>query len=647
MKTISNLPSLAALQSGDSIALVQGSNTYKATLRQVKELFSNDPGLNRTFNYSGDVLISGRVLVTGDILGSGNAKFGKSSSNSVTIIGNLNQSGNLNISGNIQVTGGLGVSGNVNLGKDINSITQVSGNLKIVGNTYNYGDLGNVGNVKVTGNIDITGSGKFGTAGRPNTFYFNGLTTVDHTGIFNSGIKSLGLITGNDNLYIAGNIASQKILGASGDTVLGQSSTNTLTVNAASTFSAPALFQSTVNVGSNLGVVGDLRVSGDTYLGNSQNDNITLVGKTVFNRKIEVSGGIDVTGNVVISGHLLANQSGFIRSGLNVGDQLFVSGKTFLGYGINNATHIQGSGFVSGHLVVHGNLNVSGTALFPNGIQDDTQKKCMFDPQVKVGVTDGIYMDSGVGVNKIVFILKDPIDSRSVKWDTSVFEAGDIVYVSGILDSAAATNTQQNRLDKSYNGFFTVNSINDNLSNRKLLYLNPTGLPMPRPSVAGTSSGWVPYILVHYKSGWLNNISGIVPVRGKKHSNTASLNELEINSFHHQIIFNRPFSSSNYISILSCNQGTGYDPSVQGDKGNIAGRLPVSSIKTCSVSYMDTGSISSKTVFANTDHYDTNDTIISDGSTYGIWNLFDADNMFEGNYFPTMPTRVYAKFEPI
>lgn len=629
-KKISELPDLNSPSSGDYIPVVQGTNTYKARLRNIKELFSNDPGLNRFVAISGDLIVSGSVYATGDLKVSGNSQLGKSQFSLITVIGSQNNSGNLIVSGSINSTGRLAASGDVMLGKDSSSLITISGVIKSAGGVHSHGDFAVVGNSKLSGNLTVTGSGMFGTPGRSSiSHWFEGLTTVNQTGIFRSGITSLGVMSGASNLGVGGNLLVQGILGASGDAVIGQSSSNTLTVKATSIYQSPSIFQQPLNVQSNVGIQDNLRVSGNTFLGNEIQDTVYINAKTIMNGGVEVSGGILITGNTVLSGNLLANQSGFFRTGVNIGGDLFVTGRTFLGKSIDNNTHIQGSGFVSGHFTVRGGLNVSGLILAPLGIQDNTTKKCMFNPQARLGIANGMFFDSGIGVNKIKYLFyRNGHQADRVAWEntTGDFQANDIVYCSGIY-----TDTIVNHLDRyhsAYQGFFIVDSVYSNATDGGLI-LRPTGLPISPPTSSGNLVSSVPpSILCHYRSGWLNGVSGIIPFRGSSSLSSENSNYLGSDQLHHRIIFNNSFDSPDFMVTLTCNQGSG-------QKGTDWGEAVTLHNKIVNVSYFDKNLNNEKIIFAGNSIADDDPT---DGSL---------DTLTIGEFLGTSPTRVWAKFEPI
>ena len=633
-KKISQFTPSTAPTSGDILPVANfAGNSVGIRLKYIKELFQYDAGLNRSpIGMSGHLIVSGGLSVSGDFKVSGHTFIGRSASNILTITGPTQTSGSVTISGALVVTGDLTATGNsILLGNNASSNVYISGRLVSAGSSVFYGNQLASGIVSVNGTFLLSGSGIFGTpqnSSYQNTFY--GKTVFNQTGYFSSGVVYSGGMTG-DNLYIGG---VTELRGASylyDSASIGSSSTNTLSVAATTTFNAPVLFTSTQITQGDLKLAGNIVTSGTAIFGDQNTDSATFHGVLNSRNLFAAWSGIASSGGITSSGNVLVLGSGIFATGVSINGPFTTSGRNYLGANIGNTTHLQGTGYVSGSLDVRNYLGVSGNIHCGGAIYSNQVKQCMFDPQVKIGITNGMYYDSGAGVQKIRFLFyRQGNGTARVTWpDTGSFQANDIIYCSGVYTNGDPyTDLVQNKLHSAYNGFFIVDSTFANSTDGGMI-LRPTGIPISPPGSGGVSGG-TPYILCHYRSGWLRNVSGIVPIQGSTH---LSMGETEVPGssaggqrvFHHKIIFptSQPFSSSDYMALLSCNQGSG-----QNTEPSITTRL-----KIANVSYMDQNLPTEKIIYAG---------LAGSGESRYTLRHYVATE-----YFSAAPTKVWARFEEI
>lgn len=635
-KKISQLPSSQTPTSGDIVPLANSVGvTVGAKLRHLKNLFDNDAGMNDRRGISGNLAVSGALSVSGALKVSGSTNLGRNSTDVTLITGPLRQSGNSTVSGSLTVTGDISASGNSILLGRSSSIVDIRGTTSAIGSFSSQGDARVIGNFGVSNNFLLSGAGVLGTTGQSaiqHTIY--GYTIFDQTGFFKSGIVVDGNITG-ENLQIAGATELRGLTYTFNDTTIGSSASHILTIPSTLIANAASRFDAGIEARGNINVWGNFITSGTNTLGNDYTDKTDVTGPLSSRAYFMAWSGADISGNINSSGKIACLGSGIFATGVSVNGRMTVSGSSWLGNAIDKPTHINGTGYVSGAMTVIRDLGVSGDIHCAGRVFSSQVKQGFFDPQIKVGIKNGVYFDSGVGVNKIKFLFKRTnngvaSDAGTVLWNSGDFQANDVIYISGVKDTPipGVSDADQDKLNW-YNGFYNVDSLfSDSLEVG--MFLKPTGLPMSPPAVAGGShaarSGAVPYILCHYRSGWLNGISGVIPIQGM-----GNIDDLNGSSdpgtwyFHHRVIFKEDFSSSDYMTLLSCNQGSGQNTI----EGSVTARL-----KAVNVSYMDKNLPSERTIYA--------------GMAAGTGNVAHNLNNYDiGEYFGGMPTRVWVRFEEL
>ncbi|PKL72199.1 hypothetical protein CVV26_02530, partial [Candidatus Kuenenbacteria bacterium HGW-Kuenenbacteria-1] len=167
---------------------------------------------------SGDVFVKGDIIADKDIIARNN----------------------LDVIGKMTTKGQSILEGNVNIGKDL-----------FVSAQTNLNGLSTTGNVNIGGNLSINGTFSPQSIST-GSIYSGGLNVSGHS-FFNSiGVSSS---------------ASIGDLGVASSATLGNSSSNTLKVNATSTFNAPIKVNSTLNVIGNTTIGGNLDVTGVVTFG--------------------------------------------------------------------------------------------------------------------------------------------------------------------------------------------------------------------------------------------------------------------------------------------------------------------------------------------------------------------------------------------
>ena len=282
-------------------------------------------------SFGGDVSITGTLDVTSDFAVN-STKFTVASASGNTIVqGTLQVDGNTtigNASGDSHVvTGGVTfnqaiistdiTADNIKIGVDGSSeISTTSGNLILdsAGGTVNItddadvdGDLNVDGNTKVDGTLTVDGNTTIGNASGDaheftGTVTFNqAITSTDITAdsvkIGVDGATEISTVSGDlildsqgGKVHITDNAEVDGNLQVDSNTTLGDSSTDTLTVNATSTFNAAITSTDITADNIQIGVSGSSEI--DTSLGNLTIDSAT--GETIVDDNLTVSGTADI-----------------------------------------------------------------------------------------------------------------------------------------------------------------------------------------------------------------------------------------------------------------------------------------------------------------------------------------------------------------
>ena len=271
-------------------------------------------------------------------------KIGTDAANEIgTLFGNLildSAGGTVNITDNADVDGDLNVDGN----------TQIDGTLTVDGNVT----LGNAG----TDAHVVTGTVTFNQAITSTDI------TADNIKIGVDGATEISTTTGNlildsagGKVHVTDNAEIDGFLQVDGNTILGNAASDTLTVNATSTFNA-AITSTDITADSvQIGVSGASEI--DTSAGNLTLD--STGGTVIVDDNLNVTGSSIFTGQMTVNDSIIidsTNEAFIIRSSLV--DRFTVdsdNGNTF----IAGTTQIEGLTTINDNVDINGNTDVSGT----------------------------------------------------------------------------------------------------------------------------------------------------------------------------------------------------------------------------------------------------------------------------------------------
>ncbi|MEK9130154.1 MAG: hypothetical protein AAB526_02040, partial [Patescibacteria group bacterium] len=171
----------------------------------------------------------------------------------------------------------LNVAGDLNLGKDKFIIEAESGNVTTQGNIFTKKDLEVIGKATVRGDSVLESDVKIGKG-----LFVDGETKLN-------GLSITGSINVGGNLSVSGTFSPQSIS-------TGSISTSGLNVSGHS-------FLGSLGVSSSASL-GDLGVANSTTLGNSSSNTLKVNATSTFNAPVTIGSTLNVTGKTVIGGNL-------------------------------------------------------------------------------------------------------------------------------------------------------------------------------------------------------------------------------------------------------------------------------------------------------------------------------------------------------
>ena len=329
------------INSGKFTVAASSGNTYAEGTLQVDGNVTLGNAASDSHTVTGTVQFN-QALTVGERANIRNLKIGTDAANEIgTLAGNLildSTGGTVNITDNADVDGNLNVDGN----------TQIDGTLTVDGNTTIGNAAGDAHSV--TGTVqfnqpitstDITADNiKIGVDAATEISTTSGNLILDSAG---------GQVHVTDNLEVDGFILVE------GNSTLGDSDADTLTVNATSTFTAAITSEDITANNIKIGVDGTGEIS--TTAGNLTLDSAT--GETRVTDNLTVTGNLDVSQETTITDTLRvrANNEQFIIENGSGSNRFSVDTD-------NGNTIIEGEVTINDEVDINGRLDVSGVTDF-------------------------------------------------------------------------------------------------------------------------------------------------------------------------------------------------------------------------------------------------------------------------------------------
>ena len=251
-------------------------------------------------SYSGNTIFKGNISVDND--GTSPFKFNvTSNSGRIDTVGQIVTTNTTDATststGSIITSGGLGVALQLRVGgaATVTGATTLSSTLGVTGATTLSSTLGVTGATTLSSTLGVTGVTTISNT-TDSSATNNGALVVSGGAGIASQLRVGGATTLGSTLAVTGVTTLSNNLVANANTTLGDTSTDTLTVNATSTFNAPVTISGSNNlsVGGNITVTGDLTVNGTTTTVNS----VTM---TIDDKNIEL-GSVASPTNITADG---------------------------------------------------------------------------------------------------------------------------------------------------------------------------------------------------------------------------------------------------------------------------------------------------------------------------------------------------------
>ena len=356
-----------------------------------------------------NVLIGGNLQVAGNtqmnnllVNGTANFKEDVTIDKDLTVVGTLNLT-DLALSGNLQVDGNTILGSNntqiktnaisvltVNAIATFNEDVTMEKDLIVNGKIY-ITDLTLTGDLQVDGNTTI-GSNAVDTL------------TVNATTTFKNNVTILGALSLTD-LTLTGNLQ------VDGNTILGSDATDTLTVNATTTFKEDVTIEKDLLVDGkmyliDLTLTGDLIVEKNTILGSDATDTLTVNATTTFKENVTMEKDLTVNGTINLTD-------------LTLTGNLQVDGNTILGSDatdtltVNATTTFKEDVTMEKDLTVLGNLNAN---IFPLGERQEVTGN--------VTLTNGVKLIAVTSATGLLTITLPTANTSSKNYYTIMDESG-------------------------------------------------------------------------------------------------------------------------------------------------------------------------------------------------------------------------------
>ena len=341
--------------------------------------FGGDVSITGTLDVTDDFAVSnkftvdaqtGNTFAAGTFAANGNCTFGNAASDSHTINGVVQFNNELTFVKRANIR-------NLKVATDAaNEISTSSGNLILdsTGGTVNItdnadidGDLNVDGDTQIDGTLTVDGNTTIGNAAGDahsvtGTVTFNqAITSTDITAddikIGVDGATEISTTAGNlildsagGKVHVTDNAEIDGFLQVDGNTTLGDSDVDTLTVNATSTFNASITSQQITAKNVRIGVDGNGEVS--TTSGNLTIDSAS--GETIIDDNASITGTLDVTGVTTITDNLTIN-----AATRTVAIQNGAGANKFTVATSTGNTLIEGTVDINGATVIDDSLNVT------------------------------------------------------------------------------------------------------------------------------------------------------------------------------------------------------------------------------------------------------------------------------------------------
>ena len=181
-----------------------------------------------------------------------------------------------------------------------------------------------------------------------NNYTFGKLTVANNATI---GLDGEDELFSKARLRVTANATFRDIVRMDADVFIGTANTDTLVVNAVSTFDGEATFRDDVVVTANVDITGDsVNITGNTVVGSANTDTLTINATTDINAATNIDGNVTATGKVTINGNTVIGNA-------NTDTLVVGADATF-----NGSVTLNGVTDVSGAMVFNGNTTLGNAS---------------------------------------------------------------------------------------------------------------------------------------------------------------------------------------------------------------------------------------------------------------------------------------------
>ena len=245
--------------------------------------------------------------------------------------------------------------------------------LTITTNNHTYGKLtvANNATIGLTGHDELlstarlraTANALFRETVRMDANVFIGTANTD-TLVVNAVSTFDGGVTFRDDLVVTANVdITGDSVNITGNTIVGSANTDTLAINATTDINA------TLNIDGNVTATGKLTVNGNTVVGNANTDTLTIGADTTFNGPVTLNGVTDVSGAVAFNGNTtLGNAS---TDKLIVPSHAVFQDNVAIGSAASDKLLVTGHAQLTSNLIVAGTTTLDGDVNLGNATGDD------------------------------------------------------------------------------------------------------------------------------------------------------------------------------------------------------------------------------------------------------------------------------------
>ena len=349
--------------------------------------------------------------------------------------------------------------------------------LTITTNNYTYGKLTVANNATIgidgedelfsKARLRVTANATFRDIVRMDADVYIGTANTD-TLVVNAVSTFDGEATFRDDVVVTANVdITGDSVNITGNTIVGSANTDTLTINATTDINAAT------NIDGNVTATGKVTINGNTVVGNANTDTLTVGADTTFNGPVTLNGVTDVSGAMVFNGNTtLGNAS---TDKLIVPSHSVFQSNVTVGGAASDKLLVTGHAQLSSNLIVEGTTKLNGGTTIGNATGDDltvtARVASSFVPKTDgvhtLGTTslrwEGLFADSVTAGNAALSGTLDVTGDTTVDGATTL--NGNVILGNANTDAVTINGTTEINGTTTIDGVTTITggaSVNGN-----------------------------------------------------------------------------------------------------------------------------------------------------------------------------------------